>query len=121
VVVVIVCNLHWQELIRSSRLPSVALAALLSACNIDRTGEPYAVGFVGHCSVSVKEAIFVSRECSKGAWKYCDAAEPIGPQGNRLLIGYPPTLEAFHDDPDAWSTRIREAETAISPGWKKTT
>jgi hypothetical protein len=114
-------DMRQQRLIypRSSRLSLLSMMVLLSACNFDRTAEPYAAGFVGHCFVSVKEAMFVSRECSRGAWKYCDAAEPIGPEGNRLLIGYPPTLKAFHDDTATWSARIHKVETRGQPGLER--
>jgi hypothetical protein len=96
---------------------TVAMATLCAACiATDRTADRYSSEFVDHCFTTLKEAMLVSRECWVGAWKYCDSAVPIGPETNALPTQYPPTLQAYQDDPGEWSRRIHSFERQRQPG-----
>jgi hypothetical protein len=89
----------------------VACAALLSACANQHKSDQYAKDYLNRCFVTRMEAIFLRRECRKGSWAYCDAAQPIA-------VGrtdYPPTLQAFREDPEGWLQRIRETEIDRQP------
>jgi len=98
--------------------PVVAIATLFVACVTgDHTTDSYSGQFVNHCFVTLKEAIFVSHECWRGAWKYCDAVVPINPYPQSpSLTDYPPTLQAYRDSPDEWARRIHHFEVQNQPG-----
>jgi hypothetical protein len=96
---------------------TVAMATLCAACiTTDRTADRYFSEFVDHRFTTLQEAMLVSRECWVGAWKYCDSAVPIGPKTNAIPTEYPPTLQAYQDDPGEWSRRIHSFERQRQPG-----
>jgi hypothetical protein len=92
-----------------------ALATLCAACVTNHTTDQYAKDYVNRCFTTRTEAILLSRECSKGAWKYCDTVQPISPDIHMPQFDYPPTLQAFHEDPDGWTRRIDRVEMRRQP------
>jgi hypothetical protein len=97
-------------------LMSLAMTALCAACvTADHTNDRYSKDFVNRCFSTRLEAIFLSRECTKGAWKYCDTVQPISADVHGPLFDYPPTLQAYRNDPDGWSRRIHQVEMHMQP------
>jgi hypothetical protein len=92
-----------------------ACASLFTACATDHTSDQYAKDYLNRCFSTRLEAIFLSRDCGKGTWTYCDSATPILPDVHVKGWNYPPTLQAFRDDPDGWSRRIHENEQHGQP------
>jgi hypothetical protein len=91
-------------------------ASLFAACATKHTNDQYAKDYLNRCYSTRLESIFLSRDCGRGTWTYCDTAIPILPDVHVKGWNYPPTLRAFCDDPDGWSRRIHENERRGQPG-----
>jgi hypothetical protein len=96
-------------------LTLLACTSLFTACATNHTSDQYAKDYLNRCFATRQEAIFLSRDCHKGSWNHCDTAEPIVADVHVPAWDYPPTLQAFRDDPDGWSRRIHESERRRQP------
>jgi hypothetical protein len=102
-----------MQIVRKMSL--LAYTSLLTACTTNHVDDQYAKDYLNRCFTTRSEAIFLSRECHKGSWTYCDTARPILATVHIPGSAYPPTLQAFHDDPEGWSHRIQENEKSKQP------
>jgi len=102
-----------MQLIRTTTL--LACASVFTACATNHTSDQYAKDYLNRCFTTRSEAIFLSRECRKGSWSYCDTAQPIAADVHIPGWDYPPTLQAFRDDPDGWSRRVHQSEMRRQP------
>src|SRR5580658_211138 len=103
----------WPSTVRSwpKRLRSIALIALLAGCTATavRDTDPRISALMHQCFATVKESIFFSGKCQPvGSWTYCDTVRSLDPQPDPRwkFPQFPPTLQAYRNDPVYWSGRI---------------
>jgi hypothetical protein len=97
------------------RLGLIASIALLAGCNVSavRDDDPRISALIHQCFATLKESIFFSRRCQPmGTWAYCDTVRGLDPNPDPRwkFPQFPPTLQAYRDDPGYWSDRIHIAE-----------
>lgn len=97
------------------RLGLIASIALLAGCNASavRDDDPRISTLIHQCFATLKESIFFSRRCQPvGTWAYCDTVRGLDPNPDPRwkFPQFPPTLQAYRDDPGYWSDRIHIAE-----------
>jgi hypothetical protein len=95
-----------------TRLRSIALIALLAGCTANiRATDPRISVLIHQCFATVKESIFFSGQCQP-IGSYCDTLRSLNPQPDPRwqFPQFPPTLQAYRDDPVYWSGRIHEEE-----------
>ena len=98
-----------------TRLRSISLIVLLAGCNATKVHDtdPRISALIHQCFATVKESIFFSGHCQPiGSWTYCDTLRSLDPQPDPRwkFPQFPPTLQAYHNDPIYWSGRIHEEE-----------
>ena len=97
-----------------TRLRSIALIALLAGCTANvRDTDPRISALIHQCFATVKESMLISGKCQPlGTWTYCDTVRSLDPDPDPRwkFPQFPPTLQAYRDDPDYWSSRIHEEE-----------
>ena len=99
-----------------NRLPLIVLTALLTGCPATtavRATDPRIGALIHQCFRTVKEAIFLSTDCQPNFdYAYCDTVRSLDPHPDPRwrFPRFPPTLQAYRDDPVYWSGRIHEAE-----------
>jgi len=106
---------QFDPLLCLARLRSIALIALLAGCTATnvRDTDPRINALIHQCFATVKESIFFSGKCQPiGSWTYCDTIRSLDPQPDPRwkFPQFPPTLQAYRDDPVYWSGRIHEEE-----------
>jgi hypothetical protein len=106
--------MNVQSLVSSKRLRLMALTALLAGCGGPvRDTDPRIGALIHQCFATVNESIFVSAKCQPvGTWAYCDTVSSLNPHADPrwTFPHFPPTLQAYRDDPVYWSGRIHEEE-----------
>ena len=117
---------EWGQCRAARSLGFCLLVVSMCGCvDRDLSADPHIAGdFAHHKFVTREEAIFFSKECSRGAWTYCDFVMPIAPHDmptdSRTGLPYPrtfpPTLAAFEQDKTTWIARIRAWAVAGQPG-----
>ncbi|HXC10056.1 MAG TPA: hypothetical protein VNV61_14085 [Steroidobacteraceae bacterium] len=101
--------------LRLMRLRLIALTALFTGCTTIAVSDtdPPIRALIHQCFATVKESILFSGKCQPmGTWTYCDTVMSLEPHPDPRwkFPQFPPTLQAYRDDPDYWSGRIHEEE-----------
>lgn len=104
---------QFAALVFSKRLRLIVLTALLAGCGGPvRETDPRIGALVHQCFTTANEAIFLSDTCDPiGSRTYCDTVRGLNPHPDpqwKQLQYFPPTLQAYRDDPIYWSGRIHE-------------
>jgi hypothetical protein len=106
---------QFCALLRLRRPSLIASIAILAGCNVStvRDADPRISTLIHQCFATVKESIFLSGKCQPvGTWAYCDSVRGLDPHPDPrwTFPQFPPTLQAYRDDPGYWSGRIHMAE-----------
>jgi hypothetical protein len=93
----------------------IAMLAILAGCYTSAVSDtdPRISALVHACFATVKESIVFSGRCEPmGTWVYCDTVQSLNPHPDPRwkFPQFPPTLQAYRDDPGYWPDRIHMAE-----------
>jgi hypothetical protein len=108
-----IMSVQLARLAFSKRLKLIVLTALLAGCGGPvRDTDPRISELIHQCFATVKEAIFLSDKCDPlGSRTYCDTVRSLNPNPDprwQQLQYFPPSLQAYRDDPVYWTGRIHE-------------
>jgi hypothetical protein len=119
-------KLFRQTGLRSRTLSLIASIAILAGCNVStvRDADPRISALIHQCFATVNESIFLSGKCQPiRTWAYCDTVRSLNPDADPrwTFPQFPPTLQAYRNDPAYWSDQIHLAEklrqgAQIQPG-----